>query len=134
MWQLAMARDRHSVPILRGYAERQSSQRYSPYRTPTILADYIEDPSSILRRIREHDHDWMWWLWEAATMLEIPGADEAWVAVLQGPIDGWCLALLLERRDPESILSEKARAEDCCRSGQTTEPVLRHLEVVHPRI
>jgi hypothetical protein len=102
MWRVARLRDQPSVPILRAYAARYEP-RYYHNRMPLVLADYIEDPSSIPRRIGEHDHEWMWWLWEAATLLEIPGSSAAFNAALAGPIDADCEGIIKEGREPASF-------------------------------
>lgn len=102
MWRVARLRDQASVPILRAYGARHDP-RYYHHRMPLVLADYIEDPPSIPRRIGEHDHDWMWWLWEAAKLLDIPGSDAAFAAVLAGPIDADCEGIIKEGREPASF-------------------------------
>jgi hypothetical protein len=66
---------------------------------PNVLADYLEDPDSIIRRIRSRDHDSMFWLVEAAPSLRPDDARRALSDSLAGPLDPDC------RRFVESKLS-----------------------------
>jgi hypothetical protein len=77
MWRLVRLRDRESAAVFRAFAEKQEHGRFYTYRMPLVLADYLDDPGSLLRRIESHDHDWMLWLVMAAAQLDVPGIDEA---------------------------------------------------------
>lgn len=74
MWTLARLGDRESAALLRSVATKIDDRWYS-HRMPNVLADYLDDPSSIMRRISEHDHDWMFWVAEAARLLHPPRAE-----------------------------------------------------------
>jgi hypothetical protein len=89
MWRVARVRDTASVEILRRYAQHYPSTDYH-HRMPLVLADYIEDPERIADRIRAHDHDWMFWLVEAAARLPVPDADGAFSAALAASLDDEC--------------------------------------------
>lgn len=49
MFAVARARDREAIPLLRDYAA-QYEARYWHNRMPLVLADYIEDPTSVTQR------------------------------------------------------------------------------------
>lgn len=89
MYHLARARDPEAVPLLRAYAAHYDA-RYWHNRTPLVLADYIEDPGSVARRILAHDHDFMFWLVDAAMILGIEDARETLEAALTLPMDEEC--------------------------------------------
>jgi hypothetical protein len=93
MWRVARLRDRESASILRDYANHFESRHYH-HRMPLVLAAYIEDPTSLARRIREHDHDSMFWLLEAARRLQAPGMEEAIVDALELPVDAECVEII----------------------------------------
>jgi hypothetical protein len=73
---------------------------------PNVLADYIEDPRSLARRITQHDHEWMFWLVEAADILHAPGADQAFDAALG--FDAECADIV---RDRPSIKYRGSKAD-----------------------
>jgi hypothetical protein len=98
MLTLAKARDPEAVPLLRDYASHHEA-RYWHNRMPLVLADYIEDPDSVTRRIREHDHDFMYWLVEATAFLDIPDAPDALSEALGQASDETCLGIIRERLD-----------------------------------
>lgn len=102
MWRVARLRDPDSVQILRDYASRNDPRHYA-HRMPSVLAAYIEDPASVAERIRRHDHDWMLWLVDAASLLPVPGAAEAFAAALALPVDPECAEIIRKRprTDPE---------------------------------
>lgn len=102
MWRVARLRDPESMPILRDYASRSDPRHYA-HRMPLVLAAYIEDPTSVAERIRHHDHDWMFWLVEAASLLPVPGSTEAFAAALALPVDPACAEIIRNRpqADPE---------------------------------
>lgn len=93
MWGAARLLDRESVPLLREFALRRDLSAYTR-KMALALADYIEDPPSICRRIREHDHDSMFWLVEAASILQIPGSEGAFKAALAAPVDAHCAEII----------------------------------------
>jgi hypothetical protein len=96
MWRLARLRDPESVSILREYASRNDPRDYA-YRMPLVLADYIEDPTSIARRIRDHDHEWMFWLVDAASLLPVPDSAGSFAAARGLPVDRACLDIIDNR-------------------------------------
>jgi len=100
MWRVAKVRDQESVPLLRAYAksyEGQHGGRHYGYRMPLVLADYIETPPVIAERIRAHDHDFMYWLVMAASVLPVPGAAEAFEYALALPVDDECAETIRKR-------------------------------------
>jgi hypothetical protein len=97
MWRVARLRDRASVPILRAYATASQPPHYH-HRMSLVLADYIEDPSSVAVRIASHDHECMFWLLEATALLPQSETREAIDAALALPLDDACAALLRARR------------------------------------
>ena len=76
MWRLARLQDRESATTFRTYAARHDDRVYD-HRMPMVLAAHLEDPDSIVRRIRAHDHEWMLWLAMAAATLALHGSREA---------------------------------------------------------
>lgn len=76
MWRLARIGDVESSATLRAFAANKDVRHYD-HRMPMVLADYLDDPNSVVRRIAGHDHDWMLWLAMAAEMLNLPGAEAA---------------------------------------------------------
>jgi hypothetical protein len=76
MYRLARFRDAPSADLFRAFAAKQDPPWFA-HRMPIVLADYIEDPASVPRRIRGHDHDWMFWLAEAASLLDIEDGEPA---------------------------------------------------------
>ncbi len=96
MWRVARLRDPESAQILRDYASRKDSRHYA-HRMPMVLAAYIEDPALVAERIRAHDHDWMFWLVEAASLLPVPGSAEALAAALALPVDPDCAEIIRKR-------------------------------------
>ncbi len=94
MMLLARHRDPEAPPVLRKYAEHFDRGHYG-YRMPNVLADYIEDARSLARRITDHDHEWMFWLVEAADILHAPDADEAFEAALN--FDVQCADIVRDR-------------------------------------
>lgn len=96
MFHLARARDPEAVALLRDYASHYES-RYWHNRMPLVLADYIEDPTSVMRRIRNHDHEFMFWLVLATVVLDIADAQVGLVEALDRPIDEACAAIIRGR-------------------------------------
>lgn len=96
MWALARAKDREAVALLRDYASHYDPRHYHN-RMPLVLADYIEDPSSVVRRIRDHDHDFMFWLVNALAYLEFPEAQQVLTEALAEPFDNACVDIIRER-------------------------------------
>lgn len=94
MFFLARSRDVEAMPLLRRIAEG-NDQRHYAYRMPLVIADYIDNPASIVDRIRAHDHEWMFWLVEAADILGASGTDEAFEAALG--FDEECAAIIRDR-------------------------------------
>lgn len=78
MWNLARLRDGESAELFRSVAAKFDDDWYK-HRMPLVLADYLDDRSSIVRRISAHDHDWMFWIAEAARLLDPPDAEPALV-------------------------------------------------------
>jgi hypothetical protein len=88
---LTLARYRHPAgpPALRAFAARFKPGLYA-HEMPLVLADYIENPDAITRRVREHDHEHMFWVAEAAGIFQPPGAVEALRACAESPPDRGC--------------------------------------------
>ena len=101
MWRVARLRDAESVPILRDYASRNDPGHYA-HRMPLVLAAYIEDPASVAERIKHHDHDWMFWLVDAASLLPVAGSAEAFAAALALPVDPECAEIIRNRPRTDS--------------------------------
>jgi hypothetical protein len=104
MFALARARDADAVPLLRQYASHYEPP-YWHNRMPLVLADYIEDPTSVSRRIRDHDHAFMFWLVDASAILGIDDAEKAKAEALRQPIDEGCAEILRGRIDPRHVTS-----------------------------
>jgi hypothetical protein len=102
MHTLSRARDPEAAPLLREYAAHYEP-RYWHNRMPLVLADYIEDPESVTRRIRDHDHDFMYWLVEATAMLDIPDAEDALTEALGRATDETCTNIIRERLDQRRL-------------------------------
>jgi HEAT repeat protein len=95
MFRLARLGDTDSSALFRRFAAKQDP-RHFVHRMPLVLAGYLDDPDSLVSRIRAHDHDWMFWLAEAAWILEVPDADDALVRGAQAPYDTECQAICTE--------------------------------------
>jgi hypothetical protein len=91
MWRLARLRDPEAPALFRTYAADKDTRHFD-YRMPLVLADYIEDPESVVHRIELHDHDWMPWLARAAAVLDLPGAEQALTASASDLPDADCRA------------------------------------------
>ena len=89
MFQLARLRDRQSADIFRRVAAHQNRAWYA-HGMPMVLADYIDDPDSLARRIVAHDHDRMTWLTTAAGVLDAPGAEAAMANLAAAAPDETC--------------------------------------------
>jgi hypothetical protein len=89
MWRLARLRDPDSAELFRRYAERRDPAWYD-HRMPMVLADYIDDPTSLVRRLDTHDHDWMFWVARAAKILMPSGAEAALRKAAQDSRDPEC--------------------------------------------
>jgi hypothetical protein len=94
MFFLARNRDVDAIPIIRRMAE-DKDQRHYAYRMPLVIADYIDNPASVVDRIRAHDHEWMFWLVEAVDTLGASGTDEAFEAAIG--FDDECAAIIRDR-------------------------------------
>lgn len=99
MWRLAKLRDDASIELLRSYATRFPPDHHGN-RMPLVLAEYIAAPQTIAARIRDHDHDWMFWLIEAASLLPIPGGEAAIGALRDARPDLECLQILDDQPRP----------------------------------
>lgn len=95
IWTLAWLGDPDGASALRRFAGRFPTN-YFEHRMALVLAESIERPDSVARRIREHDHDWMFWLVEAATLLPIPGGLEAVQAGHADPPDPECARIFAD--------------------------------------
>lgn len=80
LWRLARLGDQGSAPTFRKFAEKIDPRRYYDQRMPLVLAEYLDAPGSIVRRIQAHDHEWMQWLAIAAVNLDVSAAREALAA------------------------------------------------------
>jgi hypothetical protein len=89
MWRLARLRDAESAELFRRYAESRNPASYD-HRMPMVLADYVEDPTSLVRRLKAHDHDWTFWVARAAKSLLPTGAEEALREASQYSPDAKC--------------------------------------------
>jgi len=76
MWRLVRLGDRESAALFREFAAKRDAGRYD-HRMPLLLADYLEDPTSLVRRIRAHHHAWLLWLAKAVASLDPPGGEAA---------------------------------------------------------
>ena len=83
MWRLARLGDGDSAGLFRSVAAKFDDGWYT-HRMPLVLAEYLDDRPSIVRRISTHDHDWMFWVSEAARLLDVPDAEPA---LAQGSTD-----------------------------------------------
>lgn len=70
MWNLVRHPDADTAEVLRSYGLRNIAAG-TEGRIPIALADFLDDPSSIARRVSAHDHDWMPWLVRVAVRLPI---------------------------------------------------------------
>jgi hypothetical protein len=96
MWRLVRLRDRESAAVFRVFANKQEHGPYYDHRMPMVLADYLDDPDSIVRRIKSHDHEWMLWLVLAAARLGVRGAEEALMAGATELPDDTCREICAE--------------------------------------
>jgi hypothetical protein len=112
MWRLVRLRDRESASTFRAFAEKQEHGRNYAYRMPIVLADYLDDPNSLLRRIQSHDHEWMRWLVQAAAQVNVPGIDNALVdgGANLPPTLGGVSRRLARRRAPLRCTTNRAAA------------------------
>ena len=112
MWRLVRLRDQESAPVLRRFAAQQDPRTYD-HRMPMVLADYLDDPTSLLRRIKNHDHEWMLWLAMAAAQLELPGVEDALEEGAEGLPDQVCREICAERlRGMRNRQATTARSSD----------------------
>jgi hypothetical protein len=107
MNMLARVGDRDSAGMFRRYAAGHDSGSFD-YRMPLVLATYLEDPQSVVRRIADHDHEWMPLLAQSAAMLDKAGMEQVLVEGSKGLPDIECrrlceesLARLLRERQGE---------------------------------
>jgi hypothetical protein len=97
MWRLARLGNKESAPHLLRFAAKFPHGEYGRMM-PLVLADYLERPEGIAERIRAHDHTVMFWLVEAATMLDTPGGMAAARELASAPPDEQCAKVF---RDPQ---------------------------------
>jgi len=115
MWRLVRLRDRESAAVFRVFANKQEHGPYYDHQMPMVLADYLDDPDSLVRRIKSHDHDSMLWLVMAAARLGVEGAEEALMAATTELPDDKCREICAGelRNDPNlPAVDSNHEAED----------------------
>jgi hypothetical protein len=108
MWRLARLRDRDAAAIFRRHAERPNPAWYD-HRMPLVLAAYLEDEGSLVRRLDQHDHEWMFWLAVATRLLDVPGAEDALRRCSNGAPDAECRKTCSEGL--AGLLADRARPQ-----------------------
>lgn len=89
MIKLARVLDPEAPALPRAYAAKFNPGWY-PDRMAMVLAEYVEDPVSVVRRIATHDHDWMFWLLQAASVLDVSDYDAALETASSLGLDAVC--------------------------------------------
>jgi HEAT repeat protein len=76
-WMLARIGDRESVPLLEAYRDGFDADLWQ-HKAADVVLLYMNEPDTVLDRIRGHDHDRMGWLAYAARLI---GTREALAAL-----------------------------------------------------
>lgn len=106
MWRLARLRDSPSATLFRIYAVRRDPRWYD-HGMPMVLADYIDDPRTLVRRIAAHDHPSMFWLATATHALDPPDGEQTLRTAASELPDSECQRICREELD--GLLRDRLR-------------------------